>query len=305
MHVSIIIVNFNTREVVSKCLESLFTNYAAEFATSKFKVIIVDNASHDDSVAEIKRLFPKVKLIENQENVGFARANNQGIEVAQSSFVLLLNPDTVVPKNVITQVVDYMEGHKQVGVATARLELTDGQLDDASHRGFPTPWRALTHFSGIGKLFPHSTWLNGYHLGYQNLEKAHEIDACVGAFMCIRRTVGVQLNWLDEQYFWYGEDLDFCYRVKQAGYQVVFIPTAAVLHHKGVASGIKKHSQQFSKADRETKLRATRARFEVMRIFYRKFYAHKYPAWVRSLVLFGVWLKEQVTLFSLTFKLHL
>ena len=194
-----------------------------------------------------------------------------------------------------------MEGQSQVGVATARLELTSGELDDAAHRGFPTPWRSLTHFSGLGKLFPHSVWLNGYHLGYQNLDIPHEIDACVGAFMCIRRTVGENLNWLDENYFWYGEDLDFCYRVKQAGYKVVFIPTVAVTHHKGVASGIKKHSRELSRADRETKLRATRARFEVMRIFYRKFYAQTYPAWVRFVVLFGVWLKEQITLFSLNF----
>src|SRR3989344_6435004 len=296
--VSIIIVNFNTWEVISECLTSLFQNYASELRTGKFEVIVVDNASTDDSVHEIKHKFPMVHLIQNQENVGFARANNQGIRISQGVYVLLLNPDTVVPKNVITQVVDYMERQSQVGVATARLELTNGQLDDASHRGFPTPWRSLTHFSGLGKLFSHSTWLNGYHLGYKNLDKIHEIDACVGAFMCIRRSVGETLNWLDEQYFWYGEDLDFCYRVKQTGYQVVYIPTLPVIHHKGVASGIKKHSQQLSKADRETKLRATRARFAVMRIFYRKFYTKKYPAWVRYLVLVGVWLKEQITFFS-------
>jgi len=111
----------------------------------------------------------------------------------------------------------------------------------------------------------------------------------------IKRGVGRQLNWFDEDYFWYGDDLDLCFRVKKVGYKVMFLPEVEILHYKGVASGLKKHSQEISKADREVRKMATQARFEVMRIFYRKHYQNKYPYWLTGLVLAGIWLRQKMS----------
>ncbi|MDD5600060.1 MAG: glycosyltransferase, partial [Victivallaceae bacterium] len=176
-----------------------------------------------------------------------------------------------------------------------RVTLPSGEIDDASHRGFPTPWNALCYFSGLSALFPLSDFFNGYHLGYRDMNTVHEIDACTGAFMMIRSFVGEKLGWLDEDYFWYGEDLDFCYRVKQAGYPAYYVPDVSITHFKGIASGIKKHSQSQSTADTKTKKRAQEARFAVMRLFYEKHYKEKYPLIIGLLVNWGISLKKAIT----------
>ncbi|MBI4137007.1 glycosyltransferase family 2 protein, partial [Candidatus Roizmanbacteria bacterium] len=221
-------------------------------------------------------------------NEGFAKANNIGIKKSSGEYILLLNPDTIVSPETISHVMNYLDEHTDVAVATCRVELPSGKLDDASHRGFPTPWNAFCHFSGLGTVFPQSVLFNGYHLGYHHMDQIHEIDACAGAFMMIRREAGEQVGWLDEDYFWYGEDVDFCYRIKQSGYKIMYIPVVSIVHYKGVASGIKKHSQTISTADSETTKRAQQARFDVMNIFYEKHYKNKYPQFITFLVTTGI-----------------
>ncbi len=294
MKLSIIIVSFNTRDVLSHCLESLYTGYKQQFINKQFEVILIDNASSDDTIVMIKKAFPWVTLIQSESNSGFAKANNWGIQKSHGEYVLLLNPDTIVEKNTLTYLITYMDGHQAVGISTCKVLLTNGQLDDACHRGFPTPWRAFTYFSGLAKLFPHSTFFNGYHLGYQHMDEIHEIESCVGAFLLIRRTIGERVHWLDEDYFWYGEDLDLCYRVKQLGSKIMYIPDVSIIHYKGAASGLKKHSQHITKADSGVKLRATEARFAVMRTFYEKHYRTLYPRWMMRLVFLGIGIKEKV-----------
>jgi GT2 family glycosyltransferase len=290
---SIIIVNFNTFEYTKQCIESVFNS---DLDKKEYEIILIDNASSDKSSSKLRALFSNIQIIENQENSGFAYANNLVIQKAKGAYVLLLNPDTIVQKDTLSTIVMYMENHKDVGIATCRVEFPNGRIDDGCHRGFPTPWNALCHFSGLASLFPQSTFFDGYHLGYQNMNTIHEIDACVGAFMMIRREVGEQLHWLDEEYFWYGEDLDFCYRAKKLGYKIMYIPDTRIIHYKGVASGIKKHTEHLSTADLQVKQRATKARFAVMRIFYQKHYQGKYPTWLMALVMAGIRLKEFITL---------
>jgi len=290
MTLSIIIVNFNTAKFLHNCIKSVITNAD----NLDFEIIVIDNASTEK--LKIKNEKSKIKFINNQKNVGFAVANNQGIKIAKGDYILLLNPDTLVERETLPQMINFMEENPQVGIATCRVNLTNGKLDDACHRGFPTPGNALCHFSGLGKIFPNSKFFNGYHLGYADLDRIHEIDACAGAFMMIRRQAGEQVNWLDEDYFWYGEDLDFCYRVKQKGWKIMFMPSVSITHYKGISAGIKKHSQHLTTADRETKRLATKARFEVMRIFYAKHYKNKYPAWLTWLVLGGIKIKEYLSL---------
>ncbi len=290
---SIVIVNYNTGDFLFKCLESV---KKSSFPQDKLEIIVIDNASSDNSINFLIKKRQDVIFIQNRRNTGFAKANNQAIKKATGDYILMLNPDTLLQKDTLAVMYGLMEKNKKIGVATCKILLPDKTLDDACHRGFPTPWNALCHFSGLSKLFPNSLLFDGYHLGYQNLDKIHEIDSCVGAFMFIRKNAGEEVGWLDEDYFWYGEDLDFCYRLKEKGWQVAFNPETEITHFKGISSGIKKHSRGFSSADRKTKLLASRARFEVMRIFYRKHYRQKYPRILTWLVLKGIQTAEYFSL---------
>ena len=292
MKLSIIIVNYNTGGFLKDCLLSI---KKASLAPNDYEVIIVDNDSGDDSLKQALQVsFAGLHLIKNHENTGFARGNNQGIKKSKGDYILLLNPDTLVEKNTFLTILDYMDNQKEVGIATCKVLLADGSLDDACHRGFPTPWNAFCHFSGLSKVFPGSKLLNGYHQGFCALDKIHQIDSCVGAFMMIRRQTGEELFWLDEDYFWYGEDIDFCYRAKLKNWKVMFVPTVKIIHHKGISSGIKSHTKHQTNASSQTRKAASKARFDVMRIFYQKHYIHKYPRILTSLVLMGINIKEKL-----------
>ena len=342
MLLSIIIVSYNTRELLEKCLNSIVRSltpdagnvkttgqsYASNLkpqassvlksltfdagnvkttgqphassvtpqASSAFyEIIVVDNNSRDDSVEMLENLKFKIenlklKIIVNNNNTGFAKANNQGIKIAEGKYVLFLNPDTIVFPETLPFMLEFMKKNPAVGVATCRVELVDGKLDEACHRGFPTPWNAFCHFSGLEKLFPHSRLFAGYYLGYLDLNTTHEIDSCVGAFMLVPRLVGEKIGWWDEDYFWYGEDIDFCYRVKKAGFKVMFVPKVKIIHYKGASSGIKKTK---SKADFKTREKAMLASTQAMRIFYQKHYRGKYPKPVEKLVFGGINLLEK------------
>ena len=281
---SIIIVNYNSLSFVQDCLDSL---YGGKGIPTSWEVIVVDNASQEKFKVQSSK-FKDIRIIESEKNVGFARANNHAIKKSQGKYILLLNPDTIVSQEAFKHLVEFMDKHEKVGIVTPKVMLPMGGIDDASHRGFPTPWRAFCYFSGLSKLFPQSQFLNGYHLGYQHMDKAHQIEACVGACMLVRREVGEQINWLDEDYFWYGEDLDFCYRVKELSYEVWYVPEVSILHFKGVTSGIKKSSESITTATRETRQKAQIARFAAMRIFYNKHYTKKYSSFITFLVNAGI-----------------
>ncbi len=292
---SIIIVNFNTKDLLRDCLNSIRrseTNYSLE-------IIVVDNNSQDDSSLVVKKEFKEVVLLENKDNLGFSKANNQGIKKAHGRYILLLNPDTIVPKDTLQVMFDFMEKNQKVGAATCKIELADGSLDQACHRGFPTVWNSFTYFTGLEKLFPKIKLFSGYSLSHLFKNTTHEIDSACGAFLIIRREAGEEVDWLDEDYFWYGEDLDFCYRLKQKGWQIMFVPQVKIIHYKGAASGIKKHSQKISTADGKIKEKAIRASTEVMRIFFKKHYQNKYPKFIYRITMLGIKFLEKIRLLKL------
>lgn len=292
---SIIIVSYNTSQLTIECVDSIVRTVKK----ISYEMIVVDNNSHDNSVSMLKKLnFKHLTIIRNKENYGFSKANNIGIKESSGRYVLFLNSDTVVHDETLDGMVEFMDAHTQVGAATCQLLLPDGGIDDASHRGFPTPLRSLFHFSGIAKVFSRSQFINGYHLGWKDLDKTHEIESLAGAFMMVRREAGEKLNWWDEDFFWYGEDLDFCYRLRQNGWHIFYVPEFSILHYKGASGGIKKSTQDITKADKKTKLLAMNARFDAMRIFYYKHYKHKYPSFVNFLVLYGIGLKGSVARFT-------
>lgn len=302
---SIVIISFNTKELTRDCLNSLKnadistldtpgvvraavggetgTRYSAE-------VWVVDNASGDGSALMIEKEFPWVNLIKSRENLGFSKANNLAIPHCQGRYILFLNSDTVVPKNTLPEMIRFMDNNQKVGASTCYLQLKDGKMDPDCHRGFPTPWASFTYFLGLEKLFPKSKLLGQYHTFYKPLDKIHEIDACAGAFMLVRKSALGEVGLWDEDFFFYGEDLDLCYRLKEKGYQVIFYPQVKVIHYKGASSGIKKSSRGVSKATRETKLRIKRASTEAMRLFYSKHYKGKYPVFVDFLISGGIFI---------------
>lgn len=283
---SIVIVNYNAKEYLKKCLDSIF-----ESSFKNFEVIVADNASKDGSVEQLKNLGDKINLILNKENLGFSAANNVGIKKAKGRYLLFLNPDTSVYPNTLKYMVSFMDKNKKVGCSTCKVVLPNGEIDDSCHRGFPTPWNAFCFFSGLEKIFPHSRIFSGYHMGWENLNKMHKIDACAGSFMLVRREAGEDIGWWDEDFFFYGEDLNFCLELQKKGWDIYFIPKVSTLHYKGISSGIKKHSKHLSHADLETKRSATTARFDAMKILYRKHYINKYPRFITWLVFKGVNLK--------------
>lgn len=291
LDLAIIIVNYNTKEFLRKCLTSI----AGNVRNVQYEVIVVDNNSSDKSCEMVRKEFPKIKLIANKENKGFSRANNQGIKISEESrYILFLNPDTVIRKQTIEEMIGFMNVHRDAGASTCKLVVANGKIDDASHRGFPTPWNSLCHFSGLSKMFPWSRVFAGYNLGWMNLEKTHEIDALAGAFMLVRRSAGEEVKWWDEDYFFYGEDIDFCYMLKQKGWKIYYVPTASITHYKGVSGGIKAVSKEITTASEETKKRATKWRFRAMRIFYKKHYQQKYPWIVNRLISTGISLRERL-----------
>lgn len=292
---SIVIVSYNTRDLTRECIQSIFDNVK----TINFEVIVVDNNSSDDSVSVLRKTFPSIQLVALEDNLGFSKANNKGVAVAKGRYVLFLNSDTVVYPGALEHMVEFMDHNEKAGAATCYLKMPNGKLDDAAHRGFPTPWNALTHFSGISKIFSKSTTLNGYHMGWKDLDKVHEIDALAGAFMIVRRKAGEEVGWWDEDYFFYGEDIDFCYMLKQKGWKVYFVPTVSILHYKGASGGIKKESKTITTASRETKKRVTIARFNAMKIFYSKHYKDQYSPLVYWLVMKAVDAKKSFALKSI------
>lgn len=300
---SIIIISFNTSVLTVACLRSLYEHISDAIS---FEVIVVDNDSKDTSVKDMevyKKTLGKegssLTIIPNKENSGFSKANNIGLKKSSGRYVLFLNSDTVVPEKTAERMVSFMDEHKEAGAATCYVRMANGELDDAAHRGFPTPWNALSHFSGLAKVFPHSMFFNGYHMAWKNLKEIHEVDALAGAFMIVRREAGEQASWWDEDYFFYGEDIDFCFMLKQFGWKIYFVPEVEILHLKGASSGIKKESQKVTTATLETKRWVTNQRFTAMKTFYKKHYLTRYPSLLTGMVFFAIDQKLRRTLSSM------
>ena len=297
MKLSIIIVSYNTKNFIKKCLNSIYETIDKNKIS--FEVIVIDNDSEDDSAEMVAKEFSQILLIDNRENIGFSKANNQGIKKAKGDYLFFLNPDTELKENSLATLIEFLEDHGEAGAVTSRVELPNGVLDDASHRGFPTPWNSLCYFLGLSNLFPKIPLFSGYTMGFKDLRTIHEIDACAGAVMLVRWKAGEEVGWWDEDFFWYGEDLDFCYRLKKKGWKIYFVPTVLVVHYKGVSGGIKNISKDISSATRETKIRSTQARFNAMRIFYNKHYKKQYPPIMSFFVLKSISAFKKIKLLTI------
>ena len=294
MDLSIVIVSYNTQEVLDACLKSV----QVAIKNLKSEVFVVDNNSSDKTLEMIRSNFPWAKLIANSQNLGFSKANNQALIKAKGKYILILNPDTEVFPKTLTSMMSYMDKNPNAGISTCRVELPNGQLDKDCRRHFPTPWRSFTHFSNLSKIFQGSRIFDQYYVGYVKDDIEQEVDSCVGAFMMIRKSALEKVGFFDEDFFFYGEDLDLCYRFGQKGYKVVFTPITKIIHHKGVASGIKKSSSHITKATKESKRRALYESVHSMEIFYKKHYLNSYPFFINWLVILSLKILERVRVLS-------
>ena len=282
----IVIVNYNTRDLLRTCLHSVYASQG-EFT---FRVCVVDNASPDGSAEMVAAEFPQVQLIANAENVGYPSANNQGLEmfgftespgaVPRVRFALLLNADTELPPDALAGMLHFMAVHPEAGVAGPRLSLLDGSLDLACRRSFPTPEISFYRMVGLSRLFPRSRRFGRYNVTYLDPDQVAEVDSVVGAFMLVRAEAILQAGLMDEQFFMYGEDLDWAFRIKAAGWKVYYNPAVQVLHVKRAAS---RHSS-----------RAHIEFYRAMDIFYRKHYAAQTPRWVHVLVVTAIALRRRI-----------
>ncbi len=229
MDLSVIVVNYNVRRFLNNALSSI--RRAMEGLEGE--VIVVDNASDDGSVEMIRSDFPDVHLIVNRENVGFSRANNEALRRARGRYLLLLNPDTIVQEDTFHVMMDFFERHPDAGLAGCKILNPDGSLQLACRRSFPTPWVAFTKIFGLSGLFPHSRLFGRYNLTFRDPEQTYTVDAVSGSFMMIRRDVYEKIGGLDESFFMYGEDLDWCYRVSTAGHNVYYVHDTKIVHFKG------------------------------------------------------------------------
>ena len=252
MELTVVIVNYRVKYLLEQTLRSV----EQAMQGLQGEVIVVDNLSKDDSIAFSRERHPQVNYIENQENVGFARANNQAIMQARGEFTLILNPDTIITPRCLQEGIAWMKSHPKCGAIGARMMDGNGVFLPESKRAFPTPWVSFCKIFGLSKLFPRSPWFAKYHLRYLSDLEPQCIDILSGAYMLCRTEVLQQLGGFDEDFFMYGEDIDLSYRIVKAGYENWFLPTP-MIHYKGEST-------------HKDSMRYVRIFYDAMLIFYRK-----------------------------------
>jgi GT2 family glycosyltransferase len=275
LEISVIIVNYNTHGYILLTLESVFR----AIKNFKTEVIVVDNASTDGSVAEVQRYYPQTAIIQNPRNAGFAVANNIGLRRARGDFVLLLNPDTVVPGDVFELLVAFMNKNPDVGVAGCKILNADCTFSVDSRHSVPSPMTALWKQLGFNRLFPKSKIFGRYNLTYLDPDETYPVDAISGSFMFLRRQIIEQVGLLDEEFFMYGEDLDYCYRINQTTWKVYYFAGTVILHYKGESTNKNtfRYSWNFSRS---------------LFLFYRKHFRYHFSFLMHGIVLLGVSLRS-------------
>ncbi|MBK7032489.1 MAG: glycosyltransferase [Ignavibacteria bacterium] len=251
--ISVLIVNYNVKDYLLQCLRSL----QAVLPGVTKEVIVVDNNSQDNSVADLQPLFPDVTWIALPENIGFGKANNRGLEDCNGRYVLFLNPDTIVGHDTLNVMVRYMDNEPSAGIAGCKVLNPDGSFQVACRRGLPTPWASFCKLFGLQSLFPASPLFARYNLTYKPIDATYEVDALIGAFMVVRTDLVKQQGGFDPAFFMYGEDIDLCYRIQKSGSKVMYVHTTSIVHYKGEST-------------KRSSINEVRVFYDAMEIFARK-----------------------------------
>jgi GT2 family glycosyltransferase len=276
---SVVIVSYNVAGFLDHCLDSVFR----ACLVFPHEVMVVDNSSTDNTVEMVRGKYPQVRLIDNPQNIGYSRANNQGIALSRGQYVLLLNPDTIVPHNALSISIKFLEGMPDAGLMSLKLVNADGSFQAACRRGFPTPLTSFYRMVGLSLLFRQSRRFGQYNLTFLDENATSEVDAVCGAFMLGRASVLRQIGGFDENFFMFGEDIDLCYRVKRAGYRVFYHPAAEIIHFKGESS-------------RKNRVESKLHFYNSMFIFSKKYFSQRMTFFPRGLLFLGIFLNALVKL---------
>jgi len=285
MKLSIVIVNYNVKYFIEQCIHSI--QKAVNGLSTE--VFVVDNNSVDGSVRMIREKFPEVILIENKENVGFSRANNQAIRKAKGEYILILNPDTILEDDTLIRCVRFMDEHPDAGGLGVKMIDGKGKFLPESKRGLPTPGVAFFKMFGLSSLFPKSRLFNKYHLGYLDKNKTHEVDILAGAFMMVRKKVLDKVGLLDEAFFMYGEDIDLSYRITQAGFRNYYFPETRIIHYKGEST-------------KKTSLNYVFVFYNAMIIFARKHFTTQNARLFSTLIHMAIYLRAFISILTRFFR---
>ena len=275
MKLSIVIPTYNAHEWIEQCIDSIRLHRP----TADYEIIVVDDKSTDDTVAIVTSTFPDVRVFANEKNVGFGKTVNVGLKAAGGEYILVLNNDTWMHAGALDAMIAYLDTHPDTGIVGPKVLSGDGSLQQQCRRRIPTPTAALLYFSGVAKLFPKNPKVAGYLMTAADEHATTEVDAVSGACLMVRRAVVDQIHGFDPEYYLYGEDLDFCWRAKLAGWKVVYFPGAVITHFGGQGGTGKK------------KIYATIEWHRAMWIFYRKHRAPTVAFPERALVYSGIALK--------------
>ena len=273
---SVVIVNYNVCYFLEQTLLSV--RAAAAALGEPVEVFVVDNHSGDNSVAMVRARFPEVLLLENPDNPGFSKANNQALRLATGQYQLLLNPDTLVEEATFRRCCDFMDAHPACGGLGVQMLDGQGQFLPESKRGLPTPAVAFYKIFGLARLFPRSRTFGRYHLGFLDKNEAHEVDVLSGAFMLVRQAALAGVGLLDEDYFMYGEDIDLSYRLTRGGWQNWYFPGTRILHYKGEST-------------KRTSVNYVFVFYRAMVIFARKHFASSQAGLLSGLINAAIWLR--------------
>jgi len=277
MKLSVIIVNYNVAHFLEQALNSVFK----ALKNVDGEVFVVDNNSVDGSVAMVQAKFPQVHLIANKENVGFSKANNQAICIAQGEYVLMLNPDTVVEEDTFEKCLHFMDETPDAGGLGVKMVNGKGEFLPESKRGIPFPSVAFYKLFGLSKLFPNSQRFGAYHLTYLDEDEIHSVEVLSGAFMMLRKSVLDQVGLLDEDYFMYGEDIDLSYRILKGGYKNYYFPETRIIHYKGESTKI-------------GSLNYVHVFYKAMQIFAKKHFSQKNARLYNVLINCAIWFRASL-----------
>ena len=276
---SIIIVNYNVKYFLEHCLNSVIT--ATKSIDSE--ILVVDNHSSDGSVEYLKPKFPEVTFIENYENVGFSKANNQALKIANGRYVLLLNPDTLVQSETFIRCIEFMDSHHDAGALGVKMIDGKGKFLPESKRALPTPFVAFCKVFGLSALFPRSKTFGRYHLGYLSNNQEHVVDVLSGAYMFMRKETLSKTGFLDESFFMYGEDIDLSYRISSSGYCNYYFPGTSIVHFKGEST--KKRSINY-----------VIVFYKAMKIFASKHFSGKGVSIYNTAINFAIYLRATASI---------
>ncbi|NMC13322.1 MAG: glycosyltransferase family 2 protein [Chloroflexi bacterium] len=227
---SICIVTYKTKNLLRNCLLSIRQNPPS----GDFEFIVADNNSADGTIEMLQAEFPEVKVIINSQNLGFTIPMNQALKEAKGKYLLQLNPDTLIHPQALTRLIDFMENHPEIGICSPKVLNDDGTMQKPCRRGESRPLAVIGYFTGLGKVFPRNKPLNEYLMSYMDEDETHAVAGVAGSCMLLRKEVIDQIGYLDERFFAYQEDADFCFRARKAGWQVYYYPQAQITHFGGL-----------------------------------------------------------------------